>query len=512
MVPFHKGLGTLQMHRLTFKNMSKAYNGIPALSDVTLSLIGGRVHALMGENGAGKSTLIKLIAGVTPADSLTVEKDFDTVPLKSPKDARAAKFRFIHQELNIVPQVSVAENILLGHRLPRFFGMWINWSVVRAKAEAALQELGVNHIDVRRLAGELTAGDQMLIKIAAALVADTDQQADLVVLDEPTAALTAAEAELLFAVITRLTARGAAVLYVSHRLDEVLRICDDVTVLRDGRHVSTGPVSQTGKDQIIHAMTGRDVQDTYPPRATAWAETVTAALVDVSTASLSNLNFEIRAGEVLGIAGLAQAGQTELLEIFIGLNPVYAGQAHFCDVPLAQTPAHAWAKGIAYLPKERRTQGLMLNMAICDNILAPHLGNYGLRAQKTRERREATAISAKMRIKYSAIEQTVGELSGGNQQKVLFARALHGNPKLLLLNEPTRGVDIGAKLDIYQTVRTLAAQGGAILLTSSDLPEMLGMCDRIVVLQNGTQTAVLDCAGLTSAALLSQLYAPDAKA
>jgi len=498
------------MHRLTFKNMSKAYNGVLALSDVTLDLTGGRAHALMGENGAGKSTLIKLIAGVTAADRLDVEKDGRAVPLRSAQDARAAKFRFIHQELNIVPQVSVAENILLGHRLPRFWGMWINWSVVRARAQAALSELGVHHIDVRSLAGDLSAGDQMLIKIAAALVSDADQQAELYVLDEPTAALTGDEAELLFDVIARLTATGAAVLYVSHRLDEVLRICDDITVLRDGRHVSTGPVSQTTKDQIIHAMTGRDVQDAYPARAAQSFKDVTAALIDVSTVTLTHLNFEIRAGEVVGVAGLAQAGQTELLEIFMGLNPVTSGNARYLKGAIAHTTAQAWATGIAYLPKERRSQGLMLNMAICDNILAPHLGQYGIRAQKIRERRDAIAISAKMRIKYASITQIVGQLSGGNQQKVLFARALQGNPKLLLLNEPTRGVDIGAKLDIYQTVRTLSAQGGAILLTSSDLPEMLGMCDRIVVLQNGTQTAVLDCAGLTSAALLSQLYAPEA--
>lgn len=498
------------MHRLTFKNMSKAYNGIAALSDVTLSLAGGRVHALMGENGAGKSTLIKMIAGVTSADRLVVEKDGTTVPLRTAKDAKAANFRFIHQELNIVPQISVAENILLGHKLPRFWGMWIHWSLVRAQAEAALHALGVHHIDVQGLAGDLPAGDQMLIKIAAALV--TDQQADLYVLDEPTAALTGDEADLLFAVIARLTATGAAVLYVSHRLDEVMRICDDVTVLRDGEHVLTAAASALSKDQIIHAMTGRKVQDAYPPRVTKRADQVTAGLAGVATANLCNLNFDIYAGEVLGVAGIAEAGQSELLEIFMGLNPVQAGQAHFGNAALAKSPSQAWAKGIAYLPKERRTEGLMLNMAICDNILAPHLGHYGFRAQKTRERRDATAISAKMRIKYGAIEQSVGQLSGGNQQKVLFARALYGNPKLLLLNEPTRGVDIGAKLDIYQTVRTLSAQGGAILMTSSDLPEMLGMCDRIVVLQNGKQTAVLDCAGLTSAALLAQLYAPDAKA
>lgn len=501
------------MQRLTFKNMSKAYNGVPALTDVTLTLVGGRVHALMGENGAGKSTLIKLIAGVVSADHLMVELDDRVIPLHSAQDAKNAQFRFIHQELNIVPQVSVAENILLGRDLPRRLGLTINWKNVRAQAAAALAFLGADHIDVMQLAGELSAGDQMLIKIAAALVTEPDshQQAQLYVLDEPTAALTGAETDLLFDVITRLTNTGAAVLYVSHRLDEVFRICDDITVLRDGRLVSTGPISATSKNEIIHAMTGRDVHDSYPPRDADPTAKVIAAFSNVTTSTLSGLTFELRAGEVLGVAGLSQAGQTDLLEVFMGLNPVVSGQAHFCAEPIAQSTAQAWAKGIAYLPAERRTQGLMLNMPISANILAPHLGQYGLRAQKARERQDATAIGAKMRIKYDNIEQSVGQLSGGNQQKVLFARALHGNPKLLLLNEPTRGVDIGAKSDIYRTVRALTAQGGAVMMTSSDLPEMLGMCDRILVLQSGQQTALLDCADLSSATLLSYFYASDAK-
>jgi ribose transport system ATP-binding protein len=501
------------MQRLTFKSMSKAYHGVPALVDVTLALRAGRVHALMGENGAGKSTLIKLIAGVVAADRLVVEIDDAVVPLASAQDAQAANFRFIHQELNIVPQVSVAENILLGRDLPRRFGGAIRWDLVRAQAQAALAMLGADHIDVRMLAGDLSAGDKMLVKIAAALVSDPkrDQRAVLYVLDEPTAALTAAESALLFDVIARLTATGAAVLYVSHRIDEVLRICDDITVLRDGRLVSSGPVAATSKDRIIHDMTGRDVQDAYPPRLSAPSRQVTAAVVKGATATLGDLNFEICAGEVLGIAGLAQAGQNTLLEMFIGLAPLVAGQGHFCQAPLAADPAQAWAKGIAYLPKERRSEGLMLDMSICANILAPHLGQYGFRAQKARERRDATAIGAKMRLKYDNIDQPVGQLSGGNQQKVLFARALHGQPKLILLNEPTRGVDVGAKYDIYQTVRSVTAQGAAVIMTSSDLPEMLGMCDRILVLQNGQQTALLDCAGLTSAALLTHFYPTDAK-
>ena len=495
---------------LAFRQVSKSYNGVPALQDVSLTLTGGRVHALMGENGAGKSTLIKLIAGVVPADSLIVEKDGQPLPLASAQDAQRADFRFIHQELNIVPQVTVAENILLGRRFPRRFGVAIDWPRVRARAQDALNYLGADHIDVAALAGDLSPGDKVLTMIAAALVTDpvTDKRAALYVLDEPTAALTGEESEKLFAVIERLKQTGAALLYVSHRIDEVLRICDDVTVLRDGRLVSTGPVSQTTKDAIIAGMTGRDVKDAYPPRAGRHAPEVVVQLRDVSTPRLSNLALELRAGEILGVAGLADAGQDQLLDLFMGLEPPRSGQAICLGQALPKGPAEAWAMGIAYLPKERRKQGLMLRMPIRANIVAPHLAEYGMLAQKRREQRDAIAMGQKMRMKYTDIEQPVGQLSGGNQQKVVFARALHGKPRLVLLNEPTRGVDVGAKFDIYSTVRDLSAQGCAVILTSSDLPEMLGMCDRILVLQNGRQTRLLDSNGLTSAALLSHFYEP----
>lgn len=501
------------MQRLTFENMSKAYGGVPALRDVSLTLEAGRVHALMGENGAGKSTLIKLIAGVVPADSMQVARDGQVIPLSTPQDAQRANFRFIHQELNIVPQVSVAENILLGRRFPRRFGVAVDWPVVRKRARDALIFLGADHIDVRTLAGDLGAGDQMLIKIAAALVTDpdTDAQADLYVLDEPTAALTGAESELLFDVIARLTSTGAAVLYVSHRIDEVFRICHDVTVLRDGQRVAGGAIQDTNKAQIIRDMTGRDVKDAYPPALPTCTPQTVVRFSDVTTKTLARLTFDLSAGEVLGIAGLSEAGQSALLDSFMGLEPVQSGQATCFDRPLPRTPSEAWAKGIAYLPKERRREGLMLDMSIRANITAAHLSSYGLTAKKARERTEAIALGQQMRMKYDDIDQPVGQLSGGNQQKVLFARALHGDPKLLLLNEPTRGVDVGAKFDIYQTVRGLAAKGCAIILTSSDLPEMLGMCDRILVLQNGRQTALLDAASLTSADLLSYFYATTAE-
>ena len=494
------------MQTLIFHGMSKAYGGVPALSDVTLRLQGGRVHALMGENGAGKSTLIKLIAGVVPADAGRVEQDGVPLALQGTAGAARAGFRILHQELNIVPQVSVAENILLGHDYPRRLGVLVDWPRVHALARAALAELGAGHIDVTALAGSLGRGDRMLIRIAAALVGGGGQ-ASLYVLDEPTAALTAQESDLLFAVIRRLKAKGAAILYVSHRMDEVLALCDDVTVLRDGRHVSTQPVSATSKEAIIHDMTGRDVSDAYPPRLHPLGESVVAEVRNLSSRHLQGITFTLRAGEVLGVTGLGAAGQRDLLRLFLGLEHPLSGEVTLQGGPAPTSPAAAWAAGVGLIPGERRGEGLMLEMSVRANTVLPHLARYGLMARPRAETRDTQDVTAQVRLKHTGPDQAVGQLSGGNQQKVVFARALMGQPALLLLEDPTRGVDVGAKFDIYSLVRDLCAKGCAVILASSDLPEVLGLSDRILVLQDGRQTALVDRPGQTAASLLAQLYA-----
>lgn len=492
------------MTTLSFSNMSKSYAGTPALQDVSLTLTSGRVHALMGENGAGKSTLIKLLAGVTPADQIAVQVDGTDVLLRNPKDAHDAGFRFIHQELNIVPQITVAENILLGHEMPRRFGFMVDWTSLKQLAADALDMLGATGIDLGAMAGDLRADDKMLIKIASSLVAEPGQDSRLYVLDEPTAALTGEESEKLFTVIERLKARGAAILYVSHRMNEVLRICDDVTVLRDGCHVMTKPIAETSKSEIIRAMTGKDVADAYPQRSTQIASTLVAR-VQGQSKHLSDLDFEVRAGEVLGVTGLADAGQSEVMRLFLGREPLTDGQGELEGGSLPDSTAQAWSRGVAYVPRERRSEALMLDMPIRDNIVLPHL--KGLRAVRRRETDQAADMSGQVRLKSEGPDQPVGQLSGGNQQKVVFARALMGNPKLLLMEEPTRGVDVGAKWEIYQLVRDLSAKGCAIILTSSDLPEVIGMCDRVMVLQDGKQTETLQTDGLTSADLVSYFFA-----
>ncbi len=495
------------MERLSLIGLSKSYGGLPALRDVTLHLAAGRAHALMGENGAGKSTLIKLVAGVVRPDAMTVKRDGEAIAIASPADATRAGFRVIHQELNIVPQLSVAENILLGRPAPRKLGILVDWGRLADRARAALEYLGAGHIDVTVQAGDLPTGDRMLTRIASALVVGDDEAPPcLYVLDEPTAALTAAESDKLFDVIRRLTARGAAVLYVSHRMDEVMRICDEVTVLRDGAQVTTAPIAQTSRRAIIEAMTGHPAGDAVMVRRTPVCDGVTAVAQSVATPRLRDIDFTLQQGEILGIAGLQEAGQTDLLRLFLGLGRVTAGRLQVLDGAGPTDPVQAWARGIAYVPRERRAEGLMLGMAVRSNTLLPHLRDYGLFARKTAEIARTRGLAERVRLRFQGPDQPVGQLSGGNQQKVLFARAVAGRPRLLLLDEPTRGVDVGARAEIHALIHGLSAGGCAVILVSSDLPELLALSDRLLILREGRQSALIDRAGLTAADLLARIY------
>ncbi|WP_419910499.1 sugar ABC transporter ATP-binding protein [Hoeflea sp.] len=498
------------MHTLSIRNLSKSFAGSPALIDVDLELRGGEIHALMGENGAGKSTLIRILAGVESADTLVAKKDGRTVPLNSAQYAYDAGFRFIHQELNIVPQLSAAENISLGLPYPMRFGVAVDWRKLNDRARQALSRLGVSHIDTRWQAARFNTGDQMLIKIASCLVDAEGRTADLYVFDEPTAALTGEESEKLFQVIAGLRDSGAAVLYVSHRMNEVMRICDRVTVLRDGRKVLSAPVAETGKEEIIVAMTGRSVAEIYPPRSSAIGETVVYAASSVRTDTVSDIDFELRAGEILGVAGLANAGQSEVLRIVMGLAELREGQLSLGHRPAPTTPSDAWAAGIAYIPKERRREGLMLQMPVCDNAVLPHLDDLrrmAFLANRRAELASAQRTANDVKLKAAGLLQSVYQLSGGNQQKVLFARALGKTPAVLVLDEPTRGVDIGAKFDIYSLVRALSEAGCPVIMTSTDLSETLGMCDRVLIMRDGAQQAIIDAEGLAPADLLGRIYA-----
>lgn len=492
------------MPELRLSGLVKTYGPARALDGAALSLRGGEVHALMGENGAGKSTLIRILAGLDSADAGEVTIDGTPVRLDTPAMSRAAGFRFLHQELHVVPALSVAENMHLARPYPRRFGL-VHWAALRQAADAALRGLGVSHIDAGAVMGTLGPGDQMLVRIAATLLED-GAAPWAYVMDEPTAALTGAEAARLFEAIAALKSAGAAILYVSHRMDEVMALADRITVLRDGAHVATRERAETSRDEIIHDMTGRDLAELFPRRKTAAGSPV-LSVRQLSAAGLGPLSFDLAAGEILGVAGLSGSGRGTLLRALMGAEP-RTGDVALCDAPVAADPAGAWAQGMAYVPPERRSQGVMPRRALAETVALPHLSR--LSRLGLFRRRVATGLvrrlSLDVRLKATGPDQPVEELSGGNQQKVLFARALGGNPSVLLLDEPTRGVDVGAKFDIYTLIRDLAARGTAVIVVSSDLPELIGLSDRIAVMIDGRIARILSAEGMTEAELLTACY------
>ena len=500
---------------LTVTGASKSYNNIPALIDASLDLRSGEVHALIGENGAGKSTLIKLLAGVLPADSIQVTVRGRPVTMHSARDAFDAGLRFIHQELNVVPQLSVAENIFLSRPYPTVGGLFVNWRKLNEQARGVLARLGVTHIPPQELMARLSPGNQMLVKIASMFVgedlSDTgDSGAWIYVMDEPTAALTGQETAMLFRVINRLKAQGRAVLYVSHRLDEIFEIADRVTVMRDGRVVATLPLAETSPAALIRLMTGRELQQVYPPRQGPPGERVLLDVRALRTQTVRDVTFQLRKGEILGVAGLNGSGRTELLRALLGADRLLEGELRLEGKPLnSRSPAGAWQHQIAFVPEERRSQGLILSRSVGDNITLPHLrflSRAGMFLNHSLERETSRKLGASVRLKAAGPRQTVRQLSGGNQQKVVFARALARPPRVLLLDEPTRGVDVGAKYDIYLLIRQISARGTGIIMVSSELPELLGLCDRILVMRQGRLIETLPARDLSEEALLATCY------
>ncbi|ADO42119.1 sugar ABC transporter ATP-binding protein [Ketogulonicigenium vulgare] len=489
------------MTTLTLSDISRRYGAVQALQGVSLSLQSGEVHALMGENGAGKSTLIRILAGLERADSGAFHLDGAALP---PLDCTSG-LRFIHQELQIIPALSVAENMHIARPYPRRFG-FVDWRALHRASARALARLGLSHIRPQQLMGDLGPGDQMLVRIAASLL-ESATQPWLYVMDEPTAALTGDEAARLFRVIRELVTQGAGVLYVSHRMGEVMELSQRVTILRDGRLIETTPIAKTDQAQIITAMTGRAMADLYPARAAAARTDTRLSVENLSSGRLQNASFTVARGEILGLAGLAGSGRGALLAALAGAA-CYTGNVTLDGSAPPRDATGAWRAGIAHVPPERRAEGLMLDQSITDNIALPHLNRLsrmGLRAHR-RERALASDKGQAVRLKAASVQAPVASLSGGNQQKVLFARALAGNPRLLLLNEPTRGVDVAAKYDIYQIIRDLADSGTSVIIASSDLPELIGLCDRIAILREGHLTRVIANENLTEGGLLTHCY------
>ena len=497
------------MNLLTIHHATKRYGSHLVLQDASLELIAGEAHALLGENGAGKSTLIKLLAGVVSADSLKLSLRGSPVAIHNASDAFRQGLRFIHQELMVVPQLSVAENLFLQQAYPKRLG-FVDWRRLNMQARAMLAELGIQHIAPEQKMAWLSTGDKMLVKIAASLLGEGNTTASVYILDEPTAALSATETETLFRLINTLKARGCAILYVSHRLEEIFKICERVTVMRDGKTIVTKSTAETSSAELIQLMTGRELNQTYPARVKPRSNKGLLSVKKLTTVFLKDIQFDLHEGEILGLAGLSGSGQSELLQALIGADAV-----QHSDMALAGTafkpvsPASAWAQGLALVPAERRTQGLVLRHHVGHNIALPHLKQLsfaGVLQNQLAQQRLAKHMGQKVTLKARGIFQRVHELSGGNQQKVVFARAMAKSPRVLLLDEPTRGVDVGAKADIYNLIRQVSHDSTGVLLASSDLGELLGLCDRILILKQGQQVALVENSGLSQADLLALCY------
>jgi ribose transport system ATP-binding protein len=467
--------------RLEMHGVRRSFGATKALRGVDLSVTPGEVMALVGENGAGKSTLMKILSGAIPPDEGKMLLDgIDYIP-GNPLHARTSGVAMIYQELALAPHLSVMENILLG--IEPTHGPLMNWREMRRRASLALREVGLERVAPDIQVRRLSLAQQQLVEIARAVALDCR----VLVLDEPTSSLTARDIQKLFALIRRLKAKNISVVYISHFLEEVREISDRFTVLRDGETVGTGITSETPSEKIIALMVGRSVNELYP-RSSRTPGDVILEVKDLSGRQKpSSASLQLRKGEVLGISGLIGAGRTELMRAIFGLNHVMKGQIRIGSYSGTAAPGRRWAQRIGIVSEDRKTEGLALGLSIADNMTLPRLqglGPWGL-VFPSRQREACEVWIKKIPIKCQGPSQKISGLSGGNQQKVAIARLLHADVDVLLLDEPTRGIDVGSKAQIYQLIDELAAQGKAVLMISSYIPELLGVCDRIAVMSRG---------------------------
>ena len=471
---------------LDVAGVSKAFPGVLALDDVSMTVRAGSVHALMGENGAGKSTLIKILAGAYAKDSGTIAIEGRPVDIRSPRDALDLGIKVVFQEISLIPEFSVAENIALEDLPVGPLGS-VNWRRVRRDAAALFDRVGFR-VDPAARTGDLPISQQQMVEIARAI----SQQARIVVMDEPTSSLTPTEIKLLFQVIRRLTGMGMAVIYVSHKLEEVFEIADTVTVLRDGALISTLPIGDHDQGSLIEHMVGRTIDELYPRKRAHDVGEPVLSVTGLTNAKLRDISLTARAGEVLGFFGLMGAGRTELAKAIVGYDRVHAGSVRVAGQELRpHNPARAVECGVGLLTEDRKEEGLVLGMSVMHNMSLPSIGRLSRAGfiDDREERRETEAYVGRLRIRTPDIERPIRNLSGGNQQKVLLSRWLMHGLKVIILDEPTRGIDIGAKTEIFALVDELAAQGLAVLMMSSEMPELLGLSDRIMVMANGRITA-----------------------
>lgn len=471
--------------RAALERVSKSFGATLALDDVSFELRPAEIHALVGENGAGKSTLVKILAAIHQPDSGTILVDGEPAVLHGPAEARARGIAVVHQEPRLFPDLTVAENVFLGHAPGGRRGL-VDWRAMTRGARDIFASLGVR-IDPDAVVRGLSMADQQLIEIAKAL----SVEARVLILDEPTASLSAHEVERLFMIVRQMRNRGVAVLFVSHRLDEVFTLCDRATVLRDGRHVVTAPTSELTTADLVRHMVGRTV--TLFPKVEAAAGALLLEVEGLGRGdAFQDVAFSVRAGEIVGFAGLVGAGRTEVARVLFGIDRADAGVVRLDGRPVAfANPSAALRAGIAYVPEDRHQDGLVLDLPIAENVTLPILPRLFPRlfVRNAREREVAARYAERFNVRATGVDQLVAALSGGNQQKVVLAKWLATEPRVLILDEPTRGIDIGAKVEVHRIVSELAASGLGIILISSDLPEVLAMSDRIVVMHEGRISA-----------------------
>jgi len=473
---------------LSLRGASKTFGPVIALADGTIDIRPGEIHALVGENGAGKSTLVKILAGVHAPDGGEFLVDGSQVSFRTPADSKAAGISVIYQEPTLFPDLSVAENIFIG-RQPKGAAGLISRGEMRRQARALFETLGVP-IDPDRIAEGLSIADQQIIEIAKAISLD----ATVLVMDEPTAALSGVEVERLFGVARGLRAKGAGILFISHRFDEVFALCDRITVMRDGRYIAVHNTADVTVPQIVREMVGRDVDALFPKEDAVIGDTVLTVEGLGRAGVFQNISFEVRSGEIVGLAGLVGAGRTEVARAIFGIDRYDAGTVTLHGKALKpRSPQAAIEAGIGFVPEDRRKQGLVMDLSVAKNAtltLRNRLARFGLIAG-SRETSAANDWSSRLRVKTGSQHYAVSTLSGGNQQKVVLAKWLATEPTLLIVDEPTRGIDVGTKAEVHRLISDLAGRGIAIIMISSELPEVLGMADRILVMHEGRITAEL---------------------
>jgi len=474
---------------LKVEKISKTFTGTKALTDVSFELMEGEVHAIMGENGAGKSTLMNIISGVYKPDSGAIYINGEKVFFNSPKDSQNFGIGFVHQEIALCKHVTVAENVFMCE-INQSKKPLVNYSYYYKKAEEILKIFKVK-IKPQQNVSQLTISEQQVVEIAKSL----SLNCKILILDEPTAAITESETETLFKIINDLKERGISILYISHRMAEIFRICDRVSILRDGNLIGTYNVPEINEDLIVNKMIGRNIGNLYPAKGNRSDEVMLEVNNLCKDGLFNNISFKLHKGEILGFSGLVGAGRSEIAKTICGLLKKNSGEVILNSKKESiNSYKDALKKGIVYLTEDRKTEGLLLNLSIEKNISALRVEQVssGILLDHKKERNQAESFCTELNVKMSSATQKVGNLSGGNQQKVLIAKSLSVSPVLLFIDEPTRGIDVGAKSEIHRLLRNLSDEGKGVIIISSELPEIIGMCDRVIVIHEGSITGTVE--------------------